>query len=90
MLDYHKFVGEIDHHNSEFIAKIDKLSVNGFLVSLANQVPSTNGHNEPSVKTITVDGNINYQFNVGFNKYRSFGTFLPRIAFESDSSKLLR
>ena len=63
MLDYHKFVGEIDHNNSEFIKRIDKLSVNGFLVSLANQVPSINGHNEPSVKTISSDGKINYQFN---------------------------
>ena len=90
MLDYYKFLGEIEHDNSDFIRRIDKLSLNGFLVALANQVPSINGHNEPSVKTVTSDGNINYQFNVGFGKYRSFGSFLPRIALESDTSKLLR
>jgi hypothetical protein len=27
---------------------------------------------------------------VGFGKYRSFGSFLPRVALESDTSKLLR
>lgn len=90
LLDYYKFLGEIEHDNSDFIEKVDKLSVNGFLVSLANQVPSINGHNEPSVKTVSNDGKINYQFNVGFGRYRSFGTFLPRIALESNTSKLLR
>jgi len=90
LLDYYKFLGEIEHNNSEFMESVDKLSVNGFLVSLANQVPSTSGHNEPSVKTVSSDGKINYQFNVGFGKYRSFGTFLPRIALESETSKLLR
>lgn len=91
LLDYFTFMGEIEHNNSDFISRIEKLSVNGFLVSLASQVASKNGHNEPSIKTVSIsDGRVDYQFNVGFGQYRSFGDFLPRVALEAETQKLLR
>jgi hypothetical protein len=56
-------MGEQEMDNSNFMSKIEGLSVNGFLVSLANQVTSENGHNEPSIKVIDNDGVIRYKFS---------------------------
>ena len=89
--DYYKFMGEIEMDNNAFMDKIDKLSVNGFLVALANQTVTDKGHNEPSIKVTTNDGIIDYKFNQGFGKYRSFGNFLTKAkAMENESDKLLR
>ena len=89
--DYYKFMGNIETYNEDFINEIDQLSINGFLVALANKTASDIGHNEPSIKVMTNEGVIDYKFNMGFGKYQSFGNFLPRVkAFESESDKLLR
>lgn len=91
LVDYYKFMGEIENNNIQFIQKVDSLSLNGFLVALANQVVSDRGHNDPSIKVITKDGRIDYKFNEGFGKYRSFGDFMPKSSMlESNSDKLLR
>lgn len=91
LVDYFKFMGEQEMDNSNFMSKIEGLSVNGFLVSLANQVTSENGHNEPSIKVIDNDGVIRYKFSQGYGKYQDFGDFLPRVFnLESSSDKLLR
>lgn len=90
LLDYYNFMGTIEQDNESFMSTIKKLSVNGFLVSLANKVVSEEGHNEPSVKVLTPDGRIDYMFSLGFGKYNSFGDFLPNILTESPSDKMLR
>lgn len=91
LIDYHKFMGEIELDNRNFMEKINNLSTNGFLIALATQVSSDRGHNEPSVKVITNDGRIDYRFTQGYGKYRSFGDFIPRSSvLESENDRLLR
>lgn len=91
LTDYYKFIGEIEINNESFIEKINNISTNAFLVSLANQVASERGHNEPSIKVVTDDGTIDYRYNQGYGKYKSFGDFLPRVTkLEDPNERLLR
>lgn len=90
LLDYFKYIGEIDFNDSSFINKVKNYSVNDFLIALSLPVSDIAGHNEPSIKYYNEDGLLSFMYSIGFNQYIDFGDLLPIQFGENKSEKLIR